>query len=785
MISIQKNENQSYEDNEKKNNEAIHDTGIVLAMHRFNNKEIINFIKNDIFYISDKYRDHTKRDENVFKRFDIHNADKEEFSQLINLKICDIFNKKLEKLFRIFINKIDSFDDLTILYELFPIKIIDNNFLNLLFEKLKEVYYINEDEIKLQKLYENIFLIFEKMNQYNINLSKFTSIIENNIIDSNIKKNIYIFVLSKNDNKITNYVINEFSQYFLNNLKDLNEEGIYNLIKACSNNKNFLIELFNKIEEYSININDFYNGFKTKKWNLYELFKNNGYIEKYKDTNYCKLITKLIEDFYLDCTDLNIKYKEIYHLIENHTETFKSKLKIISDSDKLFMEVSKNLEICKEQLLNLDRIYNYIKTFEPEDNDELIDNIQKTINNLKNGTIKEIIKQDMNLIIPNYLNILDESENVKYKESIIFMKLYEELKREKKVNYTKEFFNECIEEYNLIIKKIINFKDEDYLKIQKIDVILELIKDKKDEIDKEMEFISNEFKDFFSNINDGKEESDKITIQLVKNTLVNFANLKQIKDYLNSYLFVISLFQEISQKENYQETEFTIQLKEKKEEMEEDYIEAESINKAIELLKNYDIDIFSENNDFNHFLLKCYGRKKEIEFCIGKTDEEIKNLNEFLQDRQSESGNLQPQDLDDFIGCKKFVNEVIKENFSNDHELDKILKNYFKKEKFLIIIFNNYFEKYGEIKELYDDSITNKSEITKSIIQTIMNQSTILIKKEGNNFIFNGEYGEKKKEFNLKLLIELKNKALFAQNMIKEDEIYKEQITYFNNIAEN
>lgn len=92
MISLQKEEHKSYEDNETKNNEAIHDVGIVLTMKKHKNKEIINFIENDIFYTNEKYSDHSKRDENVFKSFDIHNIDKEEFRQLENLQIWNIFH---------------------------------------------------------------------------------------------------------------------------------------------------------------------------------------------------------------------------------------------------------------------------------------------------------------------------------------------------------------------------------------------------------------------------------------------------------------------------------------------------------------------------------------------------------------------------------------------------------------------------------------------------------------------------------------------------------------------
>jgi len=102
---------------------------------------------------------------------------------------------------------------------------------------------------------------------------------------------------------------------------------------------------------------------------------------------------------------------------------------------------------------------------------------------------------------------------------------------------------------------------------------------------------------------------------------------------------------------------------------------------------------------------------------VGKTDEEIKNLNEFLQDRQSENGNLQPDDFNDSIGCKKYVNELIERKFYDDKKLDDILKSKFNQDQFMIVKYNNYLKKYGEKKELYKDSIANKSEITKTLIQ--------------------------------------------------------------------
>ena len=282
------------------------------------------------------------------------------------------------------------------------------------------------------------------------------------------------------------------------------------------------------------------------------------------------------------------------------------------------------------------------------------------------------------------------------------MKFYEELKKEKGINYDEsQLFNETLNIYNNTIRKIINYKNENFMNIEKIGYILDSAKNKKKEIDKEMEFISREFNDLIANSN--------VTIDSIKKNLINFANLKELQDYLNGYLFIISLFQEISQKQNFQKTEFSTQLEKIKNDLLADNVKSENVEKAYEILIQYGINIQSKNeDDFNEFILKIIGKKNEIKFCVGKTDEEIKNLNEFLQDRQSESGNLQPDDFNDFIGCKKYVNEVIQSEFSNDKQLDTILKQKFKKDKYMIIKFNNYLEKYGEIRELYEDSISNK-----------------------------------------------------------------------------
>ena len=452
-----------------------------------------------------------------------------------------------------------------------------------------------------------------------------------------------------------------------------------------------------------------------------------------------------------------------------------------------FNSICKEIEKCKGIFSKLDKIYDYLNTFEPRGNTQIIATLNNLLNRLRGKNISDIENENFRESLYNYDDLVKKSENVKYKESYFFMKLYEEIKKEKELRCNDiQLLKETINLYQISMKKVINYRNENFLKIPHIDILLQLFQNKRKEkeINSELELMSKEFKNDIDKLNNELDEDQKVTIEAIKSNINNFAYYKKIKDYLESYKFLITLFKELSNKQDYQETELTESLIQKVNEFSSENIKSEDVEKGKQLLLKNGIDIEKDNEDpFNQFLLKIIGKKDEIKFCVGKTDEEIKNLNEFLQDRQSEVGSLQPEDFDDFIGSKKYVNEVIQSNFVNDKELVNNLKEFFKRDKLFIIKFNNYLEKYGEIKELYEDSLTNKSEITKSIIQQLMERSSILIKKDGNTLKFVGEYGEKNVKFDLKLLLELKNKALFSQNTIKEDEKYKEQITKFNDIV--
>ena len=87
----------------------------------------------------------------------------------------------------------------------------------------------------------------------------------------------------------------------------------------------------------------------------------------------------------------------------------------------------------------------------------------------------------------------------------------------------------------------------------------------------------------------------------------------------------------MSNNENYQETDYSTKLSEVLGELEDDNIQSKDVEKAMRILSEYDVNIDDNNTDnFNIFILKIHRKEDEIKFCIGKTDKEIKALNERL-----------------------------------------------------------------------------------------------------------------------------------------------------------
>lgn len=179
-----------------------------------------------------------------------------------------------------------------------------------------------------------------------------------------------------------------------------------------------------------------------------------------------------------------------------------------------------------------------------------------------------------------------------------------------------------------------------------------------------------------------------------------------------------------------------------------------------------------------------YGNREAIKFCEGKSDDEIKHLNEFIGD--NDNSQIEVNDIEDFIGCSNFINSLINDkSLVNDKLFDQKLKEKLEEEKTIGIKFKNYFQNYGAIKELYED-YTNKPEISKKKIENILKDSNITIFNNSKEILFEGIYineNNEPKPFDINELIELRDRALLnKQNSLEEEKRTKKFVILVNDL---
>jgi len=182
----------------KEINDSIHDVGVSLSIkNRLLNDEILNFIEKDIYYINEKYDNHSKRDLNVFKYFKIDDEKKKGFSKFVELKLYSKFKNDSKTFYKNFIDKFLILDDISILFELFPKEELDSDFINVFLDKIPKLYQLGKNK-DTNQLFENMFIIISNIIKNSIQVNKFTKVLENlEFLDNNLIKDIYIYFIQK------------------------------------------------------------------------------------------------------------------------------------------------------------------------------------------------------------------------------------------------------------------------------------------------------------------------------------------------------------------------------------------------------------------------------------------------------------------------------------------------------------------------------------------------------------------------------------------------------------
>lgn len=619
-----------------------------------NKNEAIDLIKSKLEQLKNDF--YSDMDYIILKH---SNDDKKEVSEKTKQKLIDLHKKHIDILENELINYINFNDDF-----------LDDKQETITFEKEKIANQINhidsilEDENSKkfaeleQKLGAILDIIQNSKSSTNLQEQKLEEIFDKKLSELEDKFNI---IVNNVENKNSNKVMNELTSFF-DLIKDernefLNEtrQSIQHILKNNENEKSYIIELLNKIQEdnYAANDEISLNRALVNSERLHELenliVRQNDELEQLLDEKNTVLlqIEKMISSTKEDESNKEV-FNEIESKVQNIIVNFDEK---ISSLEKVF--VDKVEEINSNILIN-----------KSSEHDEIVHNInsveEKLIQNYE--TIKNDFNQSFNDIIEKINNtknaVLDEKidsliDNVNYikSQSEMFDTKTLDLKEEIKSLFSKEFNDEVS---NLIYNKI-----NDSSLLSKIDKIENKLSDLMNEI-------NNENKSIFSELSNKVDNIDYITKTIYDRINMTVEEYDEIEEKLmnNFKKYEEILMLSISKnKDNYNEVnEF---LKNNYSNREEELSDNEltklgSLNTKLENLKHLielqenEIQTILKDKDFLISLINS----KQFFFKNANTGE-MEQISKILEDKVENC-------LNRFLNCPENLNEIQKSNDYNE-----------------------------------------------------------------------------------------------------------------------
>jgi len=792
----------------------VHQKGMnLIRMGKFKTEDIINFmLSQDIYYFNPVYNnDKTKKDPEIFNFIQITDNDKNYLNNIKLIKenkLWDFFSNSdyyiQRRFIQIYLEQMKKIKDFIGFFEIFPIKIFNQDFTFLINGKIEQIIFtaLNEKE----NIYDSLFSIFDNWlicNEYNgLDLNYITNIL------AKIKKftSKYYFYLLKNQNMtfIANKIKNNIMNFFLWQEGEGNDtaETLISLL-LLSHGSDLCLYFLNQLNNKILTEKDFYQKDENQKFLLFKLFfekcgeliQNPAISQGYYLEQSLKIKIKISNDL----ISSNVRYDMMDYLIDENN-SFLKKIQVIceNDSQKIYDNLKKNIEICKNKLEKLELIQDYYISFFSTSKYKIINLIRQKLIEIKQKNIIKIIKKE-NFFIDNqdfnFEQVLEESKNIKYKNSIFFLSIYSKKKDTEGFEKSEEqLFKESINSYNDTLTRIINQKEskEPFFTINFVDDIMKATQKENNDMNKEIGFIQKEFAQL--------QKDDYIKNHLL-NDLTNFSKKEKVSKILQGIIYFIESFTGINE---IKKTQLLENFKKAFESISSDNVSGEEIKTGIDLLKKYDYDVNNETS-----LIKFYelllGKDDSLSFLkkIKDLNFEIRNLNEFID--ENESSELQTTDIDNLMDVYRFFNKLMdNKEIDTDEKLLKNFKEEFNnvKNKDIIIKIEGYLKTYGEIIQLFD-SYHENPEMTIQKIDKLLNNSSVKLYKDEklNLYSFNIQYKNQKDEYveaDIKELEELRNKILMSStntNILKKDgdnnneqnnKVSKAQITNeFVNLIDN
>jgi hypothetical protein len=332
---------------------------------------------------------------------------------------------------------------------------------------MRDLIYTVLDE--KEKNYNFLFEIFDDWficnDQNYLDLNFVTNLMEMNYI---LTSKYYFHLLEtkkmqKIAMKIKLYIINFFIRQ--NKEGKNNAESLISLLLLAPDNQ-FLLFFLDKLNGKIMKEEDFYQLGENQNFLLFKLF-----FEKCKDLikkpdirhgEYLKRSIEIKNKIYNDLEKNQVKFCNINILI-NGTNSFYNKILVIdkNKAKEIYDKLCVNLKICQNRLKELEVIEDYYTTFYSNSKRLLINILTKKIKEFKRKNISDIISNE-DIIADNDIDInqmIEESKNLKYKNSCFFMSIYIKNRDEDFEKSEDDILKESINNYTETITRIIGQKE--------------------------------------------------------------------------------------------------------------------------------------------------------------------------------------------------------------------------------------------------------------------------------------------------------------------------------------
>ena len=664
--------------------EYVHIKGIdLIKKNQMNPSEIILFISSkDIYYYSNDFKKSKKRDPEIMRYIPITDTDSNYMENIQLIKDYNILNifidschETEEKFYEILLEQIKNIKDFKNIFIIFATKNINRKFYYFITNKIQNLIYTIFDVDP--ENYVDIFQIFDIL----ISSKHFYINDINDIIPDFYIQNKYFIYLLKNDSPCIKCFLS--SGIFEANLEylEMNNDTNYFIDMLLNSSDKYCQIILKNIYTLCFDEDDFYKKEINYKFIFYKDVKNKckNLFKKYQNIEgtYIFKVNLIEKKILKDLENGNIKFIKLKCSMLEDKE-FYNKIKLITSDEKygeiLYNTLKNNLEKCQKDLNNLETILDYYSIFYPKSKEEIINIIKEK---KKEYPEDKLINELINIDIDNLINIknfylneaIEESKNIKFKNSSFFMAIYKNYfsKDESKKSEDK-ILKESINNYNNILTEIIE-KLESQLPLNEIKNIELIIQETlKSEFDwnKEINFIIEQFS-FLNKAN--------YIINNFKNDFIFFVEKFQFVKLIKGIIDFIEYNYKVNDNKD---TKCFNNLKIIYNNIIENKINENNINEFIDLLKSNEYYINSDN-----IVIKFYKALLENKESLSF----LKAIKESIFLNTKENKDL----INIYIFFKKIFNN--KEIITDKNFLDKYMTE-IKNNKNLSNIINELTNKY-------------------------------------------------------------------------------------------